>query len=384
MTRKLKCLALALASAMLFGVILTGCGGSGGGGSTPSAPSVPSVPSEPTTPTDPTSEVISVESTSQGQVDENGDYVLTKTYNVTVSDVELNSCVVVSDTIYWSEFSSVNRVVSTVAVWREALETENEWVNALENKIFTDTDKIVFVTIDYEYDVIGTIARMTLRYKDYVLEFEAVGGELQGTENLSEAIPILETVFNEAIKDDEIGIVIIRKAENVYNNAETLVNTHGYIIESGDVYAKDGSWGMNYTKNENGIRIAKTYFSAREDAAWTPYVDSMECDAEGESIIRILLWSDGSGSITFTYDTNGKWTGVMVGVGNIFKSYEVENGRLQNDFLNGDVSLFWKGMLGNENPSEDEIYSFACEMEKDARQSYDECMRIIEEIEGMV
>lgn len=386
MTNKWKRLALTLVSATLFGVMLTACSGGGGGGSTPSVPSTPSTPTVPVTPADPTSEVISTESTSQSQADENGNYVLTKTYDVTASDVELNSCVVVSDEVYWNEFDGVNRVVSTAAVWRAALETENELVNSLEKLIFVDTDEVIFITFDYTYDATGTAQNVTVQYEEYRISFENVDGVLETTDDAEGESQILKTVLDKLANEPDITGALLKLSQDTYSGALIIVEQDGYTVSAGTVTANDGSWEIVYIQSEEGFIMAKNYQNE--------VVDMIQGSAGSneEAIIRTWKTTDKNGrdwNITCAYKyMDGTVSGVVITIINSDSdeidcclAYSIDDGELTTGVVAGGTDVreaALEVLLGTGSPSDAEISEWIFDTEKDLYASAQEIKAIVQ------
>lgn len=404
-----KRLALVLASAILLGVMLTGCGG-GGGGNTPSAPSGPSTTSEPTIPTDSTSEIISTESTSQSQTDEDGGYVLTKTYNVTLSDVELNSCVVVEDDIYWNETDGVSRVVSTVAVWREALESENEVVNALVNEIFSNTDIVCYIAFEYNYSLTGDVDTITIRYDDYMVEIQNNNGTLEIISG-EEALPQLEVVLY-ILSDGMVTQMeqdFLGWTEELYLRAlEFIENSDPSNAKEGIIETEDGAY-IQYICDEDGSRLI-TWTKQAGMQEWQTYFMGVVENSDGAEWIICSVyastlndaWEDDLWEFIFSYDTEGNLGGVLVSVGakdaipitryvqcyGFDGSSFVEQHFAEEDWhdltggswAEGDVSVVWKNLSAKESPTNQEITEILSQGEFKARSLADTVKAMVDKV----
>lgn len=182
MKSKLKRLALVLTSAVLFGLVLTSCGGgggtggnggnggNGGGGSivTPGDDGTNYEASEDGTQvieTDENGEIVSVTNIEADEL--SGDRTLTRTYSILPEKVQLQGCVLVQETVTTNAEGHVIKVVRRYAIAVGELAKTNGTVALLAEIVLPDEkmDDTVYVTVTSEYED-GSLVKTTVEYED--------------------------------------------------------------------------------------------------------------------------------------------------------------------------------------------------------------------------
>lgn len=378
MKNKLKQIALIMVSAVLLAIALTGCGGSGGGGggNTPSKPSVPSTPTN----------VISTASVTQGQPDEEGNITLVKTYDVTAADVEAEQCVVVQEEITWNELG-VSRVVSTAAVWRDALESENELVNALASVVFKDTDDIVFIRFDYCYDSAGTVETVTVQCEDFIVTFENVDGVLQATGDLEGIADTLEIALNKLANSSEVIVAVQWMAEETYSNAEEIVIKNGFTVQIDYIVANDDSWVLVAKQDSEGNKmVAKSFTTDVETILagrkYAVQMDIVAIQPDGSyQIVRTYIGMNEGDDFDLIYncDAAGNLESVMIAGQEGNAIYGIEDGALGQSYIMGDMSATWEFLFGTSAPSKASISSFVLSNGAEAKATANQMVKMAED-----
>lgn len=252
MKSKLKRLALVLASAVLFSLVLTSCGGGGGtggnggnggnGGSgsivTPGDDGANYEASEDGTQvieTDENGEIVSVTNIEADEL--SGDRTLTRTYSILPEKVQLQGCVLVQETVTTNAEGNVTKVVRRYAIAVGELAKTNGTVALLAEIVLPDEkmDDTVYITVTSEYED-GSLVKTTVEYEDeegqlYKVQYD-VGdeGDLELTgsgDDESVVAPILALLGdNEDVKQTVQDI-----SEDAKDSADELVKNVDKALE---------------------------------------------------------------------------------------------------------------------------------------------------------
>lgn len=265
MTSKLKRLALALASATLFGVMLTGCSGGGGGGT--STPKPTPTPGATVTPSDGiTDYTVDAETktimandgswTIEVTEDTYGNNVITKSNVVSLEDMGGQSYAVVSDEVTENE-AGIITVVRTLAVPRSALDSGNEAVNALLMMALDDED-VVYATFTFRYNANGGLLSVTVEYEGYTVQYKGDGvGGLVLSDVDEELAGLYGAILGEVADEENVKELILKLAEEALAAGKDCIkitqkefgqNTDKNIIASGECGAT-----LDWTLDSDGV-----------------------------------------------------------------------------------------------------------------------------------
>lgn len=270
MKGRMKQLALTLAAAMLFSIMLTSCGGSGGGGGGSSVPKPTTTPGGTVTPGDDTKDGYTADAASKTITANDGswtiavaeDGTITKENVVDLSDLGDEKYAVTSDEI--TKENGTITVVRTLAVPRSALDSGNEAVNALVMMALDDAET-VYATFTFVYDLNGNLLSVTVEYEGASVRYESDGaGGLDRSDAAAELPSIFEAILG-AADEEQIETFLLELAEDAYADAEA------------------------------GIAIVEKEFGGNEDE--TAIIASGECGAEGSNVTWKL---DENGTLTIS------------------------------------------------------------------------------------